>query len=111
MSARFIRIASIAFAVAWVDTTLPSAQQSPAPAAPATSPAPQGPAPTFRSGVDSVSVDAIVTDKQGRPVTDLKPEDFEIRESEGPGDRELPPVEIDDGRNNPECCARDSVAG
>ena len=102
MSARFIRIASIAFAVAWVSTTLPSAQQNPAPAAPATSPAPQGPAPTFRSGVDSVSVDAIVTDKQGRPVTDLKPEDFEIRESgKAQAIENFRLVQIDDGRNNP----------
>ncbi|HEX5068858.1 MAG TPA: VWA domain-containing protein [Vicinamibacterales bacterium] len=37
--------------------------------------------PTFRARVDSVSVDATVTDKDGHPVTDLKPEDFEIREA------------------------------
>ena len=36
--------------------------------------------PTFRSRIDSVSVDVIVTDRQGNPVTDLTPEDFEIRE-------------------------------
>ncbi len=36
--------------------------------------------PVFRVGVDSVSVDVLVTDKQGRPVTDLTPEDFEIKE-------------------------------
>src|SRR5215475_8061436 len=28
-----------------------------------------------------VQVDAIVTDKQGRPVTDLRPEDFELSEN------------------------------
>ena len=37
--------------------------------------------PTFRARVDSVSVDVIVLDKQGNPVTDLKAEDFEIREN------------------------------
>jgi VWFA-related protein len=45
---------------------------------------PQDPAPqqpTFRARVDSVSVDVIVLDKAGKPVTDLKPEEFEIRES------------------------------
>src|SRR5688572_15617046 len=37
--------------------------------------------PTFRARVDSVSVDVIVLDKQGNPVADLKPEDFEVREN------------------------------
>ncbi len=38
-------------------------------------------APVFRGGVDSVVVDAIVTDDKGAPVTDLTAADFEIRES------------------------------
>src|SRR5262245_54819833 len=43
---------------------------------------PQGQAPpVFRSRVDSISVDVRVTAKQGNPVKDLKPEDFEIREA------------------------------
>ena len=37
--------------------------------------------PTFRTRVDAVSVDVIATDKQGKPVTDLKAEDFEIKEN------------------------------
>jgi VWFA-related protein len=44
----------------------------------------QGQQPTFRSRIDSISVDVTVTDKQGRPVTDLKPEEFEIREANKP---------------------------
>ncbi len=40
---------------------------------------PQRP-PTFRTRIDSVSVDVTVTDRQGRPVTDLTAADFEIRE-------------------------------
>lgn len=40
--------------------------------------------PVFRTRVDSVSVDVTVTDRQGRSVTDLKAEDFEIRESGKP---------------------------
>ena len=35
--------------------------------------------PTFRSGVDLVAVDVHVVDRQGRPVVDLKPEDFEVQ--------------------------------
>jgi hypothetical protein len=40
--------------------------------------------PTFRSGIDAVTVDAIVTDKQGHPVTDLTAADFEIVENKKP---------------------------
>src|SRR5690606_11499177 len=35
--------------------------------------------PTFKSGVDLVAVDGHVVDRQGRPVVDLKPEDFEVQ--------------------------------
>lgn len=85
-----------------------SAQQSSAPPQQA-SPAPQEPArpasptpppsgqdappqdpnapptqPTFRTDINFVRVDAIVSDKQGRPVDDLKLEDFEILEDGKP---------------------------
>jgi VWFA-related protein len=44
-------------------------------------PAPPGRAqPTFRSGVNLVRVDVIVTDDKGNPVTDLNKEEFEIVE-------------------------------
>ena len=36
--------------------------------------------PVFRAGTDLVEVDVIVQDKKGRFVTDLTPDDFEIRE-------------------------------
>lgn len=54
------------------------AAQDPAP------PPGQGQTPTFRGSVDAVSVDVIVTDKQGRSITDLKVEDFEIVENKKP---------------------------
>jgi VWFA-related protein len=41
---------------------------------------PQQP-PTFRLRIDSVSVDVIVTDKQGNPISELTADDFEIREA------------------------------
>jgi VWFA-related protein len=55
------------------------AAQSGAPPPPAT----QTPQP-FRTRVDAISVDVTVVDKQGNPVTDLKQEDFEIRETGKP---------------------------
>jgi VWFA-related protein len=51
----------------------PAAQQPPA------SPAAQQP-PTFKVRVDFVEVDAVVTDRQGRIVRDLKKEDFQVLE-------------------------------
>ena len=36
--------------------------------------------PVFRAGINFVRVDAIVTDRQGNPVDDLKLEDFEVSE-------------------------------
>jgi VWFA-related protein len=40
--------------------------------------------PTFRTGINFVRVDAIVSDKQGNAVTDLRAEDFEITEQGKP---------------------------
>ncbi len=47
-------------------------------------PAPQQPPMTFRAEVNYVEVDARVLDAQGKFVTDLKPEDFEIFEDRRP---------------------------
>ena len=56
-------------------------QQPPPPDTPADAQNPADPPqPTFRTGINFVRVDAIVTDKQGRPVADLNPEDFEVFE-------------------------------
>jgi VWFA-related protein len=50
-----------------------------APAPPAQQPPAQQP-PTFKVRVDYVEVDAVVTDRQGRLVRDLKKEDFQVLE-------------------------------
>jgi VWFA-related protein len=53
-----------------------AAQQTPPPQAPQK--------PIFSTRIDSVSVDVIVTDKNGRPVLDLTKADFEIEENKKP---------------------------
>jgi VWFA-related protein len=47
---------------------------------------PQEPAPppVFRTGINAVRVDVIVTDRNGQPVGDLKPTDFQITENNAP---------------------------
>jgi VWFA-related protein len=60
----------------------PQGQPPPGQQTPPTPAPPQQ--PTFRTRIDSVSVDVMVTDKQGRPVTDLTADDFEVRESNKP---------------------------
>ena len=73
-------------------------QQQPPATPPATAPPPaqsqppsqpqqqdqQPPPPRIRSGINYVRVDAIVTDRQGNPVTDLKQEEFRIKEDGKP---------------------------
>ena len=79
----------IACAIVSAQGTSPPAQQTPPPQQtppaqqtprPTPTPAPQQ-TPVFRTQVDSISVDVTVIDKAGKPVTDLKQEDFEIRET------------------------------
>ena len=40
-----------------------------------------GQQPTFRSGVETIEIDAVVTDREGNPVTDLAADDFEVLEN------------------------------
>jgi hypothetical protein len=60
----------------------PPVQQAPPADAPPTQTQAQDPQtpPVFRTGINFVRVDAIVTDKAGNPISDLKPEDFEVTE-------------------------------
>ena len=62
------------------------AQQPPLPQPPPSPPPAQTepPPPTFRVEVNYVEVDAVVTDAQGNPVTDLTANDFEVREDGRP---------------------------
>ena len=41
----------------------------------------QLPRPTFETGVDVILVDVHVVDKQGKPILDLRPQDFEVQVS------------------------------
>jgi VWFA-related protein len=82
-------LAIIALLLAVSVTTGNTQQPTPgngAPGAPATAGAPAAPdqQPVFRAGINFVRVDAIVTDKQGNPVADLKQTDFEVLEDGKP---------------------------
>jgi VWFA-related protein len=57
-----------------------TAGQAPAPSTQPQQPAPAQQPPTFKVRVDFVEVDAVVTDKEGRLVRDLKKEDFQVLE-------------------------------
>jgi VWFA-related protein len=61
----------VAMAVLVGVSALARAQDAPAP------PAPQ--APTFRSGIDLITVDVGVIDQTGKPVDDLRPPDFIVK--------------------------------
>src|SRR4029079_17327492 len=62
----------------------PRRMRPPLPPAPAAAPHPSGRQPArsqqgpIRTGINFVRVDAIVTDKQGNPVLDLKPEEVQL---------------------------------
>jgi VWFA-related protein len=66
--------------------------QGASPAAPSQQPAPppapsdqqQPPPPRIRTGINYVSVDVIVTDKDGKPVLDLTQDDFSVTEDNKP---------------------------
>ncbi len=77
------------FASASATAVEQAANATPSAPSPAAPPAGQQPAtpieqPVFRTGINTVRVDVIVTDRQGNPVTDLKLEDFEIQEDGKP---------------------------
>jgi VWFA-related protein len=62
-------------------------------------PQPDAQPPVFRTGINFVRVDVIVTDKNGNPIGDLKPEDFEVVEEGKPQKIEtFKLVSLDDGR-------------
>ena len=58
--------------------------QPPQPQPPPAAQQPQQRPPTFRSGINFVRVDVIVSDKKGNPVLDLKPEEFKVSEDGTP---------------------------
>ncbi len=92
MRAPLIRlVATVGLAAASLQTPA-RAQQQPPPATPppAQQPPAQPPAqdpqkpPTFKTGINFVRVDVIVSDKNGNPILDLKPEEFSVSEDNKP---------------------------
>lgn len=89
-SPRFRRAAAVFAVTLFLGAARPSGQTPPAAgqAQGGQAPAPPGDAPqtddqpVFRAGINFVRVDAIVTDRQGNPVTDLTADDFEVVEDD-----------------------------
>lgn len=75
-----------ALAVAPLAAQTPPPPQQPPPEASPQPPEPdvEDEQPVFRAEINFVRVDVIVTDRQGQPVTDLTPEDFEVHEDNQP---------------------------
>ena len=57
---------------------------STSPAHAASQPDTASPQPRFRVGIDAVRLDAVVTDRDGRPVTDLTAADFDLHQDGRP---------------------------
>jgi len=76
----------------------PQQSQPQQPAAPGQPPDAAQP-PTFRTGINFVRVDVILTDKNGNPVADLQPSDFDVTEDGKPQKIEtFKLVKLDGGR-------------
>src|SRR5512132_4340036 len=80
-------VAAIALA-ALVQPTAQGSRQDPPPRPPQQpspqQPSPQQQPPTIRTGINYVRVDAIVTDKDGKPVMDMTQDDFSVAEDGKP---------------------------
>jgi VWFA-related protein len=83
-------LAAAALAVLVQPLALGNGQNPPAPPPPAQQPPPQQPSqqqpqpPTIRTGINYVRVDAIVTDKDGKPVLDMTQDEFSLTEDGKP---------------------------
>jgi len=76
----------------------PQQPAQPQPATPA-QPADAAQPPTFRTGINFVRVDVILTDKNGNPISDLQPADFDVTEDGKPQKIEtFKLVKLDGGR-------------
>ena len=72
----------VALLLAVLSAAITAAQQTPPPQEPP--PSQEPPPVTFRVEVNYVEVDAVVTDAQGRVVTDLTQADFDVLEDNRP---------------------------
>ncbi|HZP47221.1 MAG TPA: VWA domain-containing protein [Vicinamibacterales bacterium] len=80
---RTVTSAAILLALVGLRGDAPSAAQPPPPPAPPADQQ-QQPPPVFRTGINYVRVDVIVSDKTGQPVSDLTQGDFEVLEDGKP---------------------------
>jgi VWFA-related protein len=90
-----------AFATGHPGLRAQQAAQGQPPAQQGQPPAQQAQPPVFRAGVNFVRVDVIVSDKDGKPVTDLKQDDVEVFEDGKPQSIELFKLVNTDGNPGP----------
>ncbi len=110
LTPRVARVSLLLILVVAAALASPRAQE-PAASSSNTSQANGAQAPTFRSGIDSVVVDVAVTDKQGRAITDLTADDFEIREGgKLQAIQTFKFIKTDDGADDP-AAAREILSG
>jgi VWFA-related protein len=78
-NARSLVASTLCLGLVAAGVTLVAGQTAQSPATPASPAAPAQPdTPRLRISTTLVEIDAVVTDREGRHVTDLKPEDFEL---------------------------------
>lgn len=78
--ARLLAIACLLLAGLQASAAQQTSTQPPPAQAPPPAQDPQQRQPTFKAGINFVRVDVIVSDKDGNPILDLKPEDFKVSE-------------------------------
>src|ERR1700733_4582228 len=78
-----------------------AAQQGPLEGSPQAAPQQSAPAPTFRTGTELVQVSVVAQDKEGKPVTDLRRDEFQLLDNGAPQELQLFVAETEKSNTSP----------